>query len=100
MQVVWTEQAEHTLTRLLEYLEVTWGEAVARAFAERALAYVELVGRSPRLFPQCGIDDVRRCLIHPNTSLYYVVKTDKVVLLSFFDNRQDPDSLAQLIGGS
>ncbi|MGI0105498.1 hypothetical protein [Salinimicrobium sp. WS361] len=50
----------------------------------------------PVIFPQSHI---RKILIHPNVTLFYKINEIKnsVVLITFFKNRMDPETLKKLL---
>jgi len=51
-----------------------------------------LILENPRLFQSSGIKkDLRRVVILKHNTLYYRLKEDKIEIISFFSNRQNPN---------
>jgi hypothetical protein len=49
------------------------------------------ITESPFIYQAIEIDpEVRKAVIHGNCSLFYRVSGQKIVILFFWDNRQDP----------
>jgi plasmid stabilization system protein ParE len=97
MKLIWTEQAERSYIQQLLYLEEHWGPSIVERFVRLSLDYLGTIERNPELFPLSSVTNVRRCLVHSTVSLYYAIDSDTIVLLTFFDNRQDPSQLGELL---
>lgn len=55
---------------------------------------IDLLSKNPHAYPVVDRRiNIRRSVLSKQTTIYYEVKTDAVVILSLFDNRKDPDSL-------
>ena len=53
---------------------------------------VNLISNNPNLFPQSENRDVRKAVVKKLNTIYYRLKEeDKVEILSFFSNRQNPN---------
>ncbi len=53
--------------------------------------FVTLISNNPNMFPVSDTKDIRKVVIKKYNTLYYRILTDKVEILSFFSNRQNPD---------
>lgn len=51
MKVVWSPRARITFFRILDYLAENWTNKEVENFNERTENLVELIKKSPRLFP-------------------------------------------------
>ncbi len=40
---------------------------------------------------------IRKAIIHRNVSLYFKVESDKIYLVTFFNNRMNPETLKKLL---
>ena len=50
----------------------------------------------PTAFPYYNKEkNVRRCVLSPQTTIYYseISNENKIIIITLFDNRQNPDSL-------
>ncbi|MFZ5973412.1 MAG: type II toxin-antitoxin system RelE/ParE family toxin [Bacteroidota bacterium] len=93
MKVVWSPRARITFFRILDYLAENWTNKEVENFNERTENLVELIKKSPRLFPYSKEHDVYRCVLVRQVSLFYRIRNERIELLVFWDNRQDPAKL-------
>lgn len=94
--IEWTFEAEQNLNAIFDYLEAAWTEREIRAFAQKLEINLEIISKQPTMFPYYDETmNVRRCVLSPQTTIYYcnVSSENKVVILSLFDNRRNPDTL-------
>lgn len=91
-RIEWTENAKQDLKKIIEYLLEKWSVEVAEKFIDKLDSILELLTISPYI----GMESkkkkgVRQILITRHNRLYYRVVDNKIILLDFFDTRQDPD---------
>ena len=91
--VVWTPEAEETFDEIIRYLEVEFGDAVVRNFLRRVAEVISTVSQFPEIFQSAGTKNVRKGFIARQTSLYYSVKGDRIELISFWNNKRNPENL-------
>jgi len=90
MKVVLSAKATRQLEALLNYLEAQWSPKVRRAFQKRLDRYIKVIKKAPYAFPASKIfPDCRKCVVSPQTSLYYRVKNDVIQIIAVQDNRQE-----------
>lgn len=91
MRVVYTPKAKKTLKLIYDFLIQNWGKNSAENFLNKTDELVSQIAKQPFMFKATAIDfNVRIATITKQTSLFYEVKDDMIVLLFFYDNRQDP----------
>jgi len=76
----------------LEYLLEEWGERATKNFVPKVFHFLDLLSEYPGLGSienrQKGI---RGFTIVKQINLFYTVKEDQIILLNFFDNRQNSE---------
>jgi plasmid stabilization system protein ParE len=95
-KITWSAESKLSYLAILEYLESEWSE-------KEVINFVELVDNKLNLLlmqPAIGWlhnkrYKIRKTLVHKRVSLVYHVKRKgkEIVLLSFWDDRQDPSKL-------
>lgn len=91
MVVVYTPKAKETLKLVRDFLIENWGEKSATNFLEKCDVLIDLIANQPLMFKATTIDvNVRVATITKQTSLFYEIKDNHIILLFFYDNRQDP----------
>lgn len=90
MEVFVTSRAEKHFDLIVEYLKTTWGEKAAKEFIQRTDDVFNILKNYP-LLGQTEKDNIRGLQLSSQTRLLYRVLENKIVVLAFFDVRQNPE---------
>lgn len=95
-----TNTAQVRLKHLLAYLESEWSEPVKQAFIKKLDKRLEQVRLRPNLFPKSNIKQgLHKCVVTKQTTFYYQHNQTEIIILTFFDSRQDPLKLRKQTKG-
>lgn len=98
LPVIWSPAAKEDFAVLLEYLEANFGTDAALKMLDKTEAVLEHIAAFPQLYPSSAANpDVRKAVLTEQTSLLYRVTGTQIQLLHFWDNRQDPERLEELL---
>jgi plasmid stabilization system protein ParE len=87
----WTDRAIAEYGTLLDYLYEEWSEEIAQRVITELNHTVLRIQNSPEQFPVfIKKRQVRRCVVSPQTSIFFKIKKDYIEISSVFDNRQNP----------
>lgn len=91
MTLFWTKNAKNRFEKILDYIEKEFGHAARHDFRTRTKEFTVLL----KEFPEIGSIEVREKKIRGfqisrQTRLFYKVKGNRIIILTFFDMRQDP----------
>lgn len=91
-EIVWSKNATQDLKKIIEYLRDEWSVDIAEKFIDKLDSILELLENAPYI----GIKSekragVRQILITRHNKLFYRLRGNTILLLDFFDTRQDPD---------
>jgi len=90
----WTDRAIEEYDKLLEYLYSEWGEEITLRVALEVEKAISRIQNSPEYFPVVQKKrNIRRCVMSPQTSIFFKVKKDYIEVSVLFDNRQNPRKL-------
>jgi len=79
---------------ILNYVSEQFGTAVAAQVDTYFEEVIDQIAINPKLFPYSNKKkNLRRCVISPQTTLYYRFNGECVELASFRGNRMDPGTL-------
>ncbi len=93
--IVWTPESEKTFAGILSWLEKEWNDHVLLAFLDKVDQVLALIAEKPELYPAIDREKrVRKCVVVKQVSLFYTIKQDQIDLLTFWDNRQNPERLS------
>ncbi|MCL2727880.1 MAG: type II toxin-antitoxin system RelE/ParE family toxin [Bacteroidales bacterium] len=96
LEIEWTSEAERNLTAIFDYLEERWSKREIKNFAKKLESDLQHLSKNPAICPYCNKEQsIRRCVLSPQTTIYYkeVPLENRVVIITLFDNRQNPDKL-------
>jgi len=94
LQVVWMPEAEKTFNDQIDYLASIWSTKVLHSFIDRVFEVIERVSEQPEVFPVFRKEqNIHRCVVHRNLSMYYRIGDDKIQILIFWPNKRNPDDL-------
>lgn len=91
MRIFLTRRAEKNFRSIKEYITNKWGDKVAEAFEQKTIDFLDLLGD----FPEIGVVEViekqiRGFQLTKQTIVFYRIKGDRIIILNFFDVRQNP----------
>ena len=95
MVVEWTEQAKIELKEILLY----WKQHnKSNSYSVKLNAEVQRVVKDLVRFPYLwteveGYENIRRALVFFNYSIFYLIEKNTITILSFWDNRRNPEEL-------
>ncbi|MCX6249745.1 MAG: type II toxin-antitoxin system RelE/ParE family toxin [Bacteroidetes bacterium] len=91
LEIVWSKRASLKFDKIITYLIEEWGEKSAKQFIGKVFNFLEILSE----FPEIGSvenkeKNIRGFTVVKQVNLYYRIKNDKIILILFFDNRQNP----------
>lgn len=91
MQIIWSKNAQITFDAIVVYLENNFGTTVAKKFIAKANSTIQVIAKFPNLYKAISLkQNVRKATISKVCSFYYEVNDVTIVVLYFWDNRQEP----------
>ena len=97
MKISWTPTAKKTYFKVLDYLAENWTKREVTNFMNEVESLLTQITDNPEMFQASRKKkNVRKALITKHNTLYYRIKprNKELELITFWDNRQDPQKLA------
>ncbi|MBK8550018.1 MAG: type II toxin-antitoxin system RelE/ParE family toxin [Ignavibacteria bacterium] len=91
MKISFTKRGEKSYNLIKEYIRTEWGYKLEEAFEQKTKDFLDLLKNFP-LMGSIEVKDkqIRGILLTRHTKIFYRIKSDKIIILTFFDVRQDP----------
>ena len=91
-KILWTNHAIFELKETIEYLENKWTERELRTFSAKLDHTIELISKSPEIFP-VSLDkkNIRKAVVEKYNNLYYRINKSSIEIVSLFSNRKNPN---------
>ena len=84
-------KAEKQLENLFEYLISKWSVRIQKKVAEKIYKNFKLIEVNCELFPKSNYNiDLHKCVVSKQTTIFYQVRKNEIVVISVFDTRQNP----------
>jgi plasmid stabilization system protein ParE len=90
MEVLVTPRAEKHFDSIVDFIKAKWGERTAKQFVIKTDEIFRLLKNYPTM-GQIENGDIRGFQLSRHTRLLYRVRDEKIIVLAFFDVRQDPN---------
>lgn len=96
-KIVWTETAAKQRREILKYwTERNKSTIYAEKLIEITAKHLKVISKNPEAFKETEIDEVRESAMG-HFSLYYKIIPDQIIVMAFWDNRQNPKKLLNAI---
>ena len=89
MQIVWSPEAEETFDSIINFIINNWGISASNTFTKKTKKLLISIASMPQMFPETIFLNVRKAVITPQSSVFYEVHEEEILLLYFWDNRQE-----------
>jgi plasmid stabilization system protein ParE len=94
LKIRWTEEATKNIENIIFYLESNWTTKELNKFFQKLEKQLLLLSIFPGAYPVSSKNkSIHRCVFTENITIYYRVQDDWLVLISFFDTRQNPSKI-------
>lgn len=94
--VLWSDEAKQTFDHNIEFLLDQWTEREINNFISATNEKIKNIKLNPKIYKKSEKHrSIRKCVINKNVSLFYKYfpRKGEVILLSFWNNRQNPKDL-------
>jgi hypothetical protein len=96
-KIVWTETAVKQRRLVLKYwTDRNKSNLYAIKLIKVIASHLHIISKSPAAFKETEIPNIREAAMG-HFSLYYKFTTDEIIVMAFWDNRQEPHKLLALI---
>ena len=91
LEIFWTKQADKKFDLILDYLAADWGEHSVTLFVKKVYDFFDILIE----FPEIGTIEnkklnIRGFVIVKQITIFYQIRKNKIIILNFYDNRQNP----------
>ena len=91
LEIIFTDDATDILLSITDFIENKWSSKQADKFLEKVYKTLDLLSKNPYMFKVASNNyDLRIGLISKQTSFFYKIQENEIIILFFWDNRQEP----------
>jgi len=91
VKIFWTKRAQDSFDKTVGFINEKWSLSSAIKFVRKANQFLKIIENQPYIGrPEKAGKDLRSFVISRQTTVFYRAKADKIIILKFFDTRQNP----------
>ena len=93
MKILWTKAAQSSFDKIVDYLKNEWSLKSAIKFVSKTIIFLDILQQHPEIGRKEKIKkDLRSFVLTRQTTIFYRIKNDTtIVILKFFNTRQNPE---------
>lgn len=96
-KIIWSKTADIQFNGVLEYwLNRNKSNRYPKRLIRSTIKRTEDIANNPEIYKQTEVSGYRVSVLE-NFSIYYQVTDDAILIAAFWDNRQDPDRLLDIL---
>ena len=89
MNIIWSDQAKISYEKTIDILLEKWNDDIATNFETLTNELLDNLKTNKKLCPSSKQTQLRKCVIHKNTSLIYKITKQDIELVTFIFNKSD-----------
>lgn len=87
MKIIWSDQAKISYEETIDFILEQWSPDIGLDFENKTNDLLDKLKKNTKLCPNSKKKQLRKCVIHKNTSLIYKIVKPNIELVTFIDNR-------------
>lgn len=97
MNVIITNRAKFDLSDIADYIQAKFSNKEVLKFFDLIDFTIEILKKNPEAGKQFQDSIFRQILVSRQTYLFYYLDNDNIVIVTFFNNSQNPDKLNRIL---
>lgn len=90
LTIKWTPKAVNSYKNTIAFISEKWSQKEVDTFKLKTKHVIELIKVRPKMFKRSKLKNIHIAKISKQTSIFYMVKNNNLIILLFWDNRQNP----------
>lgn len=94
--VKWTARAKYDVQAISDFILIHWEPIIVSRFLDLVEDKIEFILENPHRYNATKhFTNARKVIVHKHVTLFYTIDEElkEIILLSFFDTRQNPNKL-------
>lgn len=92
LEICWPRRESNKFDKILEYLLEEWDERITGNFVKKVYGFLEILSEYTEIGTvESKEKGIRGFTVVKDINIFYKVNEETIVLLDFFDNRQNPE---------
>jgi plasmid stabilization system protein ParE len=92
-ELVFSSRSKTEIKTIVDYLIEKWSVTISDEFLDKLKANLDLIQKSPELFPKSKSRNYHKCVVIKQVTIFYRFDYKKIYIISVFDTRQNPKKI-------
>ena len=89
-ELIFTERSLKEIKNISEFITAKWSIRVNLKFLNKLKSNFDLLIINPEIFPPIQQKKLRKCVVSKQTTIFYKIEENQIIIVSVFDSRQNP----------
>ena len=90
-----SDRSVKDIRNISDYLNSKWSERISKKFLNKLKENFDLIQVNPELFLIYEFENLRKCVVSKQTSIFFIIEKNKIYIVSVFDTRQNPNKIKE-----
>lgn len=95
-ELIFSARSLKEIKNISEYITAKWSLRVNLNFLQKLKSNFDLLIINPEIFPPNKQNNLRRCVVSIQTTIFYKIEKNQIVIVSVFDTRQNPNKINKI----
>jgi plasmid stabilization system protein ParE len=91
-KIRWADEATFEFEQIINFIINRWAEKEAADFILKVESIIKVISAQPHLFPESNLTSIRKAVVTKQTSFYYLIQEQEIYIITFWDNRKNPNA--------
>jgi len=93
VELKWSKRAKKSFDNIVDFIEENCSEKSAKKFVRKAEHTLTSISQNPKMFIEIDKKNIHKGIITKQTSVFYRIYNQHIRIITFWDNRRNPDNL-------
>ena len=89
-ELIFTERSLKEIKNISEFITAKWSIRVNLKFLNKLKFNFDLLIINSEIFPPIQQKKLRKCVVSKQTTIFYKIEKNQIIIVSVFDSRQNP----------
>jgi plasmid stabilization system protein ParE len=89
-ELIFTERSLKDIKNISEFITAKWSIRVNLMFLNKLKSNFDLLLINPEIFPPIEQKKLSKCVVSKQTTIFYKIEKNQIIIVSVFDTRQNP----------
>jgi len=95
-ELIFSQRSLKEIKDISEFNIARWSSRVNLKFLQKLKSNFDILIINPEIFPPNKYNKLRKCVVSKQTTIYYKIEKNQIVIVSVFDTRQNTTKINKI----